>query len=65
MVGVLLAWKASALLAFIVGTLGALIGAELMNLGALSGFGAPIASISGAGTFGGLFLTGILAVLFA
>jgi len=29
------------------------------------GLGAPVASISGAGTFDGIFLTGILAVLLA
>jgi uncharacterized membrane protein len=29
----------------------------------LQGLGAPIASIGGAGTFDGIFLTGILAVL--
>jgi hypothetical protein len=31
----------------------------------LQGSGAPIASIGGAGTFDGIFLTGILAVLIA
>jgi hypothetical protein len=30
-----------------------------------SGLGAPVASIGGAGTFDGIFLTGILAVLLA
>lgn len=51
--------------AFIVGTLGTLIGADLMNLGNLQGLGAPVASIGGAGTFDGIFLTGIIAVLLA
>jgi uncharacterized membrane protein len=45
--------------------LGTLIGADLLNLGWLPGLGAPIASIGGAGTFDGVFLTGILAVLLA
>ena len=52
-------------LAYIAGSLGTLIGADLMNLGKLQGLGAPVASIGGAGTFDGIFLTGILAVLLA
>jgi hypothetical protein len=34
-------------------------------LGKIRGLGAPIASIGGAGTFDGIFLTAILAVLLA
>ena len=52
-------------LAYIVGSLGTLIGADLLNLGQIQGLGAPVASIGGAGTFDGIFLTGILAVLLA
>ncbi|HZR89502.1 MAG TPA: DUF1614 domain-containing protein [Bradyrhizobium sp.] len=52
-------------LAYIGGSMGTLIGADLMNLGRIGGLGAPIASIGGAGTFDGIFLTGILAVLLA
>jgi uncharacterized membrane protein len=52
-------------LAYIAGSLGTLIGADLLNLGQISGLGTPIASIGGAGTFDGIFLTGILAVLLA
>ena len=52
-------------LAYIGGSLGTLIGADLLNLDKISGLGAPVASIGGAGTFDGIFLTGILAVLFA
>jgi uncharacterized membrane protein len=52
-------------LAYIIGSLGTLIGADLLNLGNLQGLGAPVASIGGAGTFDGIFLTGILAVLLA
>ncbi len=51
--------------AFIAGTLGTLIGADLLNLGGLQDLGAPIVSIGGAGTFDGVFLTGIIAVLLA
>jgi uncharacterized membrane protein len=52
-------------LAYIGGSLGTLIGADLSNLGRVGGLGAPVASIGGAGTFDGIFLTGILAVLLA
>ena len=52
-------------LAYIAGSLGTLIGADLTNLDKVRGLGAPIASIGGAGTFDGIFLTGILAVLLA
>ncbi len=52
-------------LAYIAGSLGTLIGADLLNLGKIQGLGAPVASIGGAGTFDGIFLTGILAVLLA
>jgi len=55
----------AAQLAYIGGSLGTLIGADLLNLGNISGIGAPVASIGGAGTFDGIFLTGILAVLLA
>jgi uncharacterized membrane protein len=51
--------------AFIAGTLGTLIGADLLNLGHIQNLGAPVASIGGAGTFDGIFLTGIIAVLLA
>jgi uncharacterized membrane protein len=57
--------KDAAPLAYIAGSLGTLIGADLMNLGRIRGLGAPVASIGGAGTFDGIFLTGILAVLLA
>jgi len=55
----------SAPLAYICGTLGVLIGADLMRLGNIRKMGIPIASIGGAGTFDGIFLTGIVAVLLA
>ncbi|MDD1720673.1 MAG: DUF1614 domain-containing protein [Euryarchaeota archaeon] len=50
-------------LAYVSGVLGTLIGADLTNLRAIKGIGAPVASIGGAGTFDGVFLTGIIAVL--
>ncbi|MDD5329760.1 MAG: DUF1614 domain-containing protein, partial [Sulfuricella sp.] len=53
----------SAPLAYISGTLGVLIGADLTRLGDIRKMGTPIASIGGAGTFDGIFLSGIVAVL--
>jgi uncharacterized membrane protein len=53
----------AAAVAFASGTLGTLIGGDLLNLHKLPRLGAPIASIGGAGTFDGVFLTGIVAVL--
>jgi uncharacterized membrane protein len=61
----LLSREYAAPLAYIGGSMGTLIGADLMNLDKISNLGAPIASIGGAGTFDGIFLTGILAVLLA
>jgi uncharacterized membrane protein len=52
-------------LAYIGGSLGTLIGADLFNLGHIQGLSAPIASIGGAGTYDGIFLIGIMAVLLA
>jgi uncharacterized membrane protein len=52
-------------LAYIGGSLGTLVGADLLNLGRVQGLGAPMVSIGGAGTFDGIFLTGVLAVLIA
>lgn len=51
-----------AVTAYIAGTLGTLIGADLSNLGKISEGGTPVASIGGAGKFDGIFLTGIFAV---
>ena len=64
-VSLLLARENAAPLAYISGSMGTLIGADLTNLGQVRGLGAPVASIGGAGTFDGIFLTGILAVLLA
>lgn len=61
----LLSREYAAPLAYIGGSMGTLIGADLLNLDRLGGLGAPVASIGGAGTFDGIFLTGILAVLLA
>jgi uncharacterized membrane protein len=64
-VGMLLSREHAAPVAYISGCMGTLVGADLMNLHLLGSLGASIASIGGAGTFDGVFLTGILAVLLA
>jgi len=55
----------SAPLAYSGGTLGVLIGADLLRFRDIRKLGAPLASIGGAGTFDGIFITGIVAVLLA
>jgi uncharacterized membrane protein len=65
LIAVLLSRAHAAALAYIGGSLGTLVGADLLNLDKVQGLGAPVASIGGAGTFDGIFVTGILAVLIA
>ena len=55
----------SAALAYICGTLGVLIGADLLRLKDIKRMAVPAAAIGGAGTFDGIFFTGIIAVLLA
>jgi uncharacterized membrane protein len=64
-VALALSRRFAAPLAYVSGSLGTLVGADLMNLDRVQGLGAPIASIGGAGTFDGIFVTGLLAVLYA
>lgn len=52
-------------LAYIGGTLGVLIGADILRLKDIGRLGEPMASIGGAGSFDGIFVTGIVAVLLA
>ena len=65
LVGLLINPEQSAALAYISGTLGVLIGADLFRLKDISRLGTPYASIGGAGTFDGIFITGIVAALLA
>jgi uncharacterized membrane protein len=64
-VALVLSRQSAAILAYVGGSLGTLIGADLLNLGNIQDLGAPVASIGGAGTFDGIFVTGILAVIIA
>lgn len=57
--------RRAAPLAYVAGSLGTLIGADLLNLDKVRGLGAPIASIGGAGKFDGIFLAGLIGVLLA
>jgi uncharacterized membrane protein len=65
LLALLLATEHSAPLAYIGGTLGVILGADILRLRSIQTIGAPIVSIGGAGTFDGVFLTGIIAVLLA
>ncbi|MFP3975866.1 MAG: DUF1614 domain-containing protein, partial [Dehalococcoidia bacterium] len=61
----LLAPDSSAPVAYICGTMGTLIGADLLNFRSFQKLGAQVLSIGGAGVFDGIFLVGIAAVLLA
>jgi uncharacterized membrane protein len=54
-----------AVVAYVCGTVGCLIGADIPNLGHADESGAQMESIGGAGTFDETFLTGIMAVVLA
>lgn len=62
-VAILLGGEYRAPLAYIAGSLGVLIGADILRLKDVRELGAPLASIGGAGTFDGIFMTGLVAVL--
>ncbi len=64
-VALALALRRAPPLAYVAGSMGTLIGADLLNLPNIAGLGSPIVSIGGAGTFDGVFLTGIIAGLLA
>jgi uncharacterized membrane protein len=65
LVAVTLSRRHAGALAYICGSLGTLVGADLLNLGKIRGLGAPVASIGGAGTFDGIFVIGLLSVVYA
>lgn len=62
-ISLLVAPHMAAPVAYVSGSLGTLIGADLSNIDKLSSLGGGVASIGGAGTFDGVFLSGIVAVL--
>ena len=65
LMAILVGGSAVAAVAFVAGTIGTLIGADLFNLPRIRALGAPLVAIGGAGTFDGIFLAGVLAVLLA
>ena len=62
-VALILSFRRAPPVAYVSGSMGALLGADITNLHRLAEIGAPVASIGGAGTFDGVFLTGIIAGL--
>ncbi len=60
---VLTGGRHAAPVAYIAGSMGILIGADLTNLGRMSELGSGVLSIGGAGVFDGVFLTGLIAAL--
>jgi uncharacterized membrane protein len=53
------------LIAYVSGTLGCLIGIDILNLKKIPDLGVPFVSIGGSGTFDAIFTTGILSVVLA
>jgi len=51
--------------AYIAGTMGCLLGADVLNLALVARLNAPVAAIGGSGPFDGLFVSGLIAVLVA
>jgi len=62
-VSLVLAFRRAPPVAYVSGSMGALIGADLSNLQRIGELGAPVVSVGGAGTFDGVFLSGIVAGL--
>jgi len=65
LVALIIAPAQSPPIAYVCGTLGVLIGADLFRLKDIKQMAVPVAAIGGAGTFDGIFFTGIIAVLLA
>src|SRR5215472_10146280 len=62
---VVIAGAAAPPVAYVAGVLGTLIRADLLNLHRIRRMGAPVVSIGGPGTFDGILLGGVIAVLIA
>jgi uncharacterized membrane protein len=62
---VILVPQQAPLTAYVAGTMGTLIGGDLLHVRQVTKLATSVASIGGAGTFDGVFLTGIIAVLLA
>ena len=64
-VALMVSFRRAPSVAYVAGSMGALIGADLVNLPHIDHVATPAVSIGGAGTFDGVFLTGILAGVLA
>jgi uncharacterized membrane protein len=64
-VGLMISPQDAPLIAYISGTIGCLIGIDILNLKKLPDLGVPAVSIGGSGTFDAIFLTGIISVMLA
>jgi uncharacterized membrane protein len=64
-VALVISRRHAAPLAYMAGSVGTLLGADILNLDRIQQLGAPIASIGGAGISDGVFLSGVIAVLLA
>lgn len=64
-VALLLGGEYAPIVAYVGGTIGTLIGADLLHTNDIRKLGAANVSIGGAGTFDGIFLTGLIALVFA
>lgn len=63
LLGIVLGGQMAPVVAYIAGTMGSLIGADLLNINKIDRLGASFVSIGGAGIFDGVFLTGLVAAL--
>lgn len=64
LIAILLPGSPQQAIAYVSGVNGVIIGADILNLKKTIGMGSRTLSIGGAGTFDGIFLTGIVSVLF-
>ena len=65
LLAILLASEAAPPVAFVIGVVGPLVGADLLHLKEIESVEAGVASIGGAGTFDGIVLSGIIAAYLA
>ena len=64
-VAIIISPQNAPVIAYISGTVGCILGIDILNLKKIPDLGVPLVSIGGAGTFDAIFLTGIISVLLA
>ncbi len=62
-VAIIISPQNAPVIAYISGTVGCILGIDILNLKKIPDLGVPLVSIGGAGTFDAIFLTGIISVL--